>query len=118
MNNIFKYHHLPWQKNITLLKFVTTIVEEFFSGLHYKYVNLNCKQTTLNWTYNPIVPEYLYGRPKATILHCLYCKVSSNKYTSNDVKVVDDCSGVFEVKGKEVIHTVNFGIEDGMPSCS
>ena len=70
---------------------------------------------SLNQTYNPIVPEYLHGRTKATILHCLYRRACSNKYTSNDVRVVNDCSGVFEVKGKEVIYTVNFGIEDGMP---
>ena len=43
---------------------------------------------------------------------------SSNKYTSNDVRVVSDCLGVFEVKGKEVIYTVNFGIKDGMMLCS
>ena len=32
------------------------------------------------------------------------------------MRVVHDCSGVFEMKGKEVIYTVNFGIEDGMLS--
>lgn len=68
-----------------------------------------------NRTYNPsIVPPYLQGRPRKTILHCINRKASANKYIDTDITGVDLQAGIFAVKK----HMVNFGIADGNPSCT
>ena len=52
---------------------IKTIIEEFIPVLHYKYVYKNFKQSNLYRSYNSaVVPVYLQGHPKATILHCLH----------------------------------------------
>lgn len=62
---------------------------------------MNFRQTSLYRTYNhSVVPTYLQGRPRSTILYCLHRKVSSNKFCCNDIHDVDRQLGVFEVKGK------------------
>ena len=92
-------------------------IEEFIPALHYKYVFQNFKQTSLYRTYNPaVVPEYLYnaGLGQYVILHCLHRKSKSLKYTISDVNEVDGSIGLFEIKGKNKNHTINFSI----PSCT
>ena len=70
-------------------------------------------------TYNPaIVPDYLQGRPKATILHCLHRQAKSNAIADADVSSLED-KGRFSVKGKgSIVHTTDFGVTSGEPSCS
>ena len=88
---------------------IRTIVEEFIPALHYKYVYQNFKQSDLYRSYNPtVVPSYLQGRPKSTVLHCLHRIASSNKITDCMIKIIDE--GRFEVLGKHKLHTVDFGV--------
>ena len=86
LNKILKYKYLPKLKHMTLSHVISNITSEFLPALHYKYVFKNFKQTDLYRSYNPsVVPSYLQGRPKQTILHCLHRKASSNKFTLSDV---------------------------------
>ena len=79
----------------------------------------NFKQTSLNRSYNPsIVPPYLQGRPRGTILHCLHRKASANKYDDVNVCDIDTENGCFEVCSKDKKYTVDFGVITGSPSCS
>ena len=122
MNKLMKCRYLPRQKNITLSNLISKFVEEFVPALHYKYIFMNFRQTSLyRTTYNPsVVPAYLQGRPRSTILHCLHRKASSNKFSSNDIHVhaVDRQVEVFEVRGKSQTYRVDFGSSTGMPSCT
>ena len=69
---------------------------------------MNFRQTSLYRTYNhSVVPTYLQGRPRSTILHCLHRKASSNKFCCNDIHDVDRQVGVFEVKGKNQTYKVD-----------
>ena len=116
LNKILKYKYLPKLKHMTLSHVISNITSEFLPALHYKYVFKNFKQTDLYRSYNPsVVPSYLQGRPKQTILHCLHRKASSNKFTLSDVSQVSPNCGKFEVKGK---HNVDFGSRFSDPYCS
>ena len=111
MNKLLKYKFLPRQKTLTLSFLVIKLIEEFIPALHYKYVFQNFKQTTLYRAYNPaVVPPYLQSKPKSTILHCLHRKSKSLKYSDSDVKEVDMVRGIFEVKGKNTDHTIEFSV--------
>ena len=82
------------------------------------YVFKSFKQDDLYRSYNPsVVPPYLQGRPKQTILHCLSRKASSNKFTPSDVCQVSPNGGKFEVKGSKGKHDVNFGSSSSDPHC-
>ena len=92
-----------------------TNVEDFIPAIHYKYVFQNFKQSALYRSYNPaVVPTYLQGRPKSTVLHCLHRKASSNKITEAMIKALDE--GKFEVLGKSKVHKVDFGIGLSAPA--
>ena len=85
-------------------------------ALHYKYVYQNFKQSNLYRSYNPVVPVYLQGRSKATILHCLHRQATSNKMTPSMIK--NNCNGNFEVQGKNKTHLVSFGVLTDDPACT
>ena len=119
LNRMLKYSYLPKQKHMTLSHIISKITNEFLPALHYKYVFKNFKQSELYRSYNPsIVPDYLQGRPKQTILHCLHRQASSNKFASSDVIQISPGLPKFEVKGAKGTHTVDFGLKSGEPSCS
>jgi len=102
---------------MTLSHIITNITEEFLPALHYKYIYRNFKQSDLYRSYNPaVVPSYLQGRPKPTILHCLHRQASSNKFTNSMVKSTDN--GKFEVQGNTKTHMVDFGVVSGEPACT
>ena len=65
-----------------------------------------------------VVPEYLQGRPKQTILHCLHRLASSNKFTHSDVTQAAPNGGKFTVKSKKGSHTVEFKEQSGEPKCT
>ena len=115
MNRLMKYQCLPRQKKLTLSTVTIKLVEEFIPSLHYKYVFKNFKQTSFNRSYNlSVVPPYLQGRPRGTILHCIHRKASANKYVDSDISDIDLQAGIFGVKK----HAVDFGIANGNPSCT
>ena len=116
---MLKYSYLPKQKHMTLSHIISKITNEFLPALHYKYVFKNFKQSELYHSYNPsIVPDFLQGRPKYTILHCLHRQASSNKFASSDVVQTNPNLPKFEVKGAKGTHIVDFGIGSGEPACS
>lgn len=100
---------------------VTLLIESFLPEAHQKYLYLNYSQSTQYRTYKSFVPDYLKGRPHSTILHCLKRKAKALKYSSDDVVMVDEKLGIFEVKGsKDKTHVTKFGSEatDHMPQCT
>ena len=104
---------------MTLSHIISNITNQFLPALQYKYVFRNFKQSDLYWSYNPsVVPCYLQGRPKQTILHCLHRQASSNKFVKANVTCVAGHLGEFEVKGKKGLHTVRFGDESHDPQCT
>ena len=118
MNRALKYKYLPRQKHMTLSHIITNIMEEFLPALHHKYVYQNFKQSNLYRTYNPaVVPHFLQGCPKATILHCLHRQAKSNAFKEGDIRNLED-EGRFEEEGKATTHTVDFGISVGEPACA
>lgn len=119
LNKLFKYKYLPRQKHMTLSHIISSITNEFLPALHYKYVFKNFKQSDLYRSYNPaVVPEYLQGRPKQTILHCLHRLASSNKFSHSDVTQAAPNSGKFPIKSNKGSQTVEFEDQSGEPKCT
>jgi len=117
LNKLLKYQYLPRGKRMMLSNVIRTIVEEFIPALHYKYIFQNFKQSDSYRSYNPaVVPSYLQGRPKRTVLHCLHRRAKSNKVTQSMIKVIDN--GKFEVQGKNKQHIIDFGVASDMPTCT
>ena len=115
LNKLFKYSYLPRKKSMTLSSIITLITETFLPESHQKYLFLNYKQSSQYRSYKDFVPEYLHGRPRSTISHCLERRSKSLKYTDGDVQVVDDDLGTFTVKGTSgKNHEVSFA----SPSCT
>lgn len=117
LNRVFKYKYLPKQKHMTLSHIICNITAQFLPALHYKYVFKNFKQSELYRSYNPsVVPKYLQGRPKETILHCLHRQAASNKFAREDVTHVN--MDKFLVKGKKDLYSIQFGDQSNDPQCT
>ena len=120
LNRVLKYSFLPRQKKaISLSGLITILVEAFLPESYHKYLFLNYKQSSSYRSYKDFVPEYLHGRPRTTILHCLDRKANSSKYMASEVEVIDSDKGIFTVNGSgDNKYTIDFGADTGMPSCS
>lgn len=59
--------------------------------------------------HSDFVPDYLRGRPRQVIIHCLDRKSSSRKYTEEEILTRDVENGHFTVQGSKQVHTVDFG---------
>ena len=73
-----------------------------------KYQKENFAMSEFYRSYNEFVPEYLKGRPRSVILHCLSRIRKAERFTKESVEQIDSPSQ-FTVKsasGKE--HTVKF----------
>ena len=117
LNRLLKYAYLPKQRHMTLSHIISSITNQFLPAFHYKYVFKNFKQSDIYRSYNPtVVPTYLQGRPKQTILHCLHRQALSNKISQSDVTQMNP--GKFEVKSNKGKQTVDFGGESSEPTCS
>ena len=111
LNRLLKHQYLPRQKHMTLSHIISNITKEFLPDLHYKYIYKNFKLSDLYGLYNPaVIPSYIQGHPKPTILHCLHRQASGMVKTSG--------SGKFEVQGNMKTHVVDFGLLSGEPSCT
>ena len=121
LNKVLKYSFLPRKKTMNMTSLITLLIESFLPEAHQKYLYRNYSQSGEYRTYKSFVPDYLKGRPHATILHCLERKAKALKYSSDDVLFVDEQLGIFEVKGsKGTTHITKFGLEseDHMPHCT
>ncbi len=117
MNKTLKYNYLPKGKNITLSHLVTILVEEFLPEAFHKYQKENFAMSKFYRSYNDFVPDYLQGRPRKVILHCLSRMQKVAKFTKESIKMASP--GTFIVhspSGKE--HKVQFVAEDNMPQCT
>ena len=117
-NKLLKYSYLPRKKNITLSQLATILYEEFVPEAHHKYLYLNYHMSETYRKYNDFVPDYLHGRPRQTIIHCLDRKSSSRKYTSEDILSKDITHGKFTIQGSGKVHTIDFGLLTEKPSCT
>ena len=118
-NKILKYNYLPRRKHLTLSGLVSVLIEEFVPDIHHKYMFQNYQMSPTYRSYNDIVPQYLHGCPRPTILHCLERKSNSRKFNSEDILSKDTEKGVFTIQGSSgYIYTVNFGNDSLLPSCS
>lgn len=118
MNKTLKYNYLPKGKNITLSHLVTILVEEFLPEMLRKYQKENFAMSEFYRSYNEFVPEYLKGRPRSVILHCLSRIRKAERFTKESVEQIDS-SSQFTVKsasGKE--HTVKFKNDENIPVCT
>ena len=82
---------------MTLSAIATLIVESFLPDTYQKYLFLNYKQSTQYRSYRSIVPEYLHGKPRSVIIHCLERRSKSLKYIQGDVHIINDDEGTFTV---------------------
>ena len=121
LNKVLKYSFLPRKKSLTLSRTISLIIDDFLPISHQKYLFQNYRQSSQYRSYKSFVPDYLCGRPRSTILHCLERKTKALKYCLSDTSAVDLENGKFTVKGtKNKTHTIDFGTgdEDHMPSCT
>ena len=106
---------------MTLSAIATLIVEIFLPETYQKYLFLNYKQSTQYRSYKSFVPEFLHGRPRSVIMHCLERRSKSLKYTQDDVCMISDDEGTFTVKGTNGNdHKVSFAKSSAetTPSCT
>lgn len=121
LNKLLKYSFLPRKKQMTLSAIATLIVEVFLPETYQKYLFLNYKQSAQYRSYKSFVPEFLHGRPRSVIMHCLERRSKSLKYTQDDVCIISDDEGTFTVKGTNGNdHQVSFATnsEETTPSCT
>lgn len=119
MNKTLKYNYLPKGKNITLSHLVTILVEEFLPEAFHKYQKENFAMTESYRSYNDFVPDYLRGRPRKVVLHCLSRIQKAAKFSKESIKEIANEHGTFIVhspSGKQ--HKVQFMAEENMPRCT
>ena len=105
LNKLLKYSFLPRKRQMTLSAIATLIVEAFLPETYQKYLFLNYKQSAQYRSYKSFVPEFLHGRPRSVIMHCLERRSKSLKYTQDDVCIISDDEGTFTVKEQMVMIT-------------
>ena len=111
---------MPKSKASTLSALVTLLMERFLPDAQQRYVLPNLQASEWYRKYNDFVPEYLRGRPRSVILHCLNRKLRSSDYAREDLSM-KTTEGVFVIKKKDGNqHLVSFGRDslDLLPSCS
>jgi len=92
-------------------------VESFLPDMRQRYVTNNLKTSEWYRQYNSFVPEFLGGRPRSVIIHCLEREAHAKKYDDSDV-VPNAQNGVFTVlRSSGGSHTIIF-VFDGDLSCT
>lgn len=114
MNKLFKYKFMPRRKSFTLSALITLLSDRFLPDLYRNYVLQNVKGLPMYRAYSDFVPEYLHGKPRSLILHCLERKTKANRYDDDDIISTDE-DGIFRIrKGDDFKYTINFL----QPSCT
>ena len=118
-NKLLKYSYMPKQKSMTLSGIACLLVDQFLPDAHRNYVLANVKVTEWYRRYKNFVPEFLRGRPRSVILHCLDRQTKARKYDVKDDVTSTTSEGVFEVnKSNGSKHVVDFGCDTSSPSCT
>ena len=119
MNKTLKYNYLPRGKNITLSHLVSVLIEQFLPEMFHKYQKQNFAMSESYRSYNEYIPEYLRGRPRAVILHCLSRMRKAGKFRAESIKPTNSDAGHFQVNspsGKQ--HEVKISNGSGYPECT
>ena len=70
-------------------------------------------------SYNSFVPEFLRGRPRSVIIHCLQRMKKSQRFTNTDIEFRNETNGLFHLKSQSgKVHVVDFGITTNTPCCT
>ena len=114
LNKALKYSYLPRRKSLTLSGIANLLIDRFLPDMWQKYIFHNYKLSEDYRAYSENIPDYLKGRPRSVIFHCLERKAKCHKFTEEDIKVLEQ-GGKFEVfKGDGGMHMVDFNV----PECS
>lgn len=97
LNKALKYSYLPRKRSMTLTGLIRLLVDQFLPDSHQHYLFENYRQMEIYRMPADLVPEYLKGRPRAFIKHCLVRKTRSNKFTGDSVQQTDTPS-LFHIK--------------------
>ena len=105
---------------MTLTGLIRLLVDQFLPDSHQHYLFENYRQMDIYRMPADLVPEYLTGRPRTFIRHCLVRKTRSNKFTGDSIQQTDTPGLFYIKKGDAVKHTLKFGSQDDeeMPSCT
>ena len=117
-NKMLKYNYLPRKKNLTLSQLVILWYNEFLTENYHKHVYLNYWMSSAYREYSDFVPEYLRGCPCQVIIHCWNRKSESMNYTEEDIVKKDVMNGRFTFQGSQQVHTIDFCLVSGKPSCT
>ena len=118
-NKLLKYTYLPRRKNITLSEVLTIIIDVYLPDSYQKYLMKNYQMSETYRTYKDFVPDYLRGRPRGVIIHCLQRMEKGKKFDKSDITEDADEIGLFHVTSQSGrVHHVNFGAATGTPTCT
>lgn len=103
---------------MTVSALVRVLVESFLPDMRQKYVIQNLKASEWYRQYKSFVPDFLRGRPRSLIIHCLERQARAKKFDETSV-ISNPQSGIFTImKQSNGSHTVNFGVNSSEPSCT
>ena len=111
---------MPKQRASTLSALVCLLVERLLPDAQQSYVFSNLKACEWYRQYNDVVPDFLRGRPRSVILHCLERQSRSKEYKDEELRE-EEMEGVFIIQGKDgAQYVVDFGrnSQEQKPSCS
>ena len=113
-SKLLKYSYMPKQKSMNGI--ACLLVDQFLPDAHCNYVLANVKVTEWYRCYKNFIPEYLCGRHRSVILHCLNRQTKAKKHDTEDVTPTTS-KDVFEVnKTNRNKHIVDFGCNASSPS--
>ena len=108
LNETLKYFYLPRRKSLTLSGIANLLIDRFLLDMWQKYIVHNYKLSEEHRGYGDNIPDYLKGRQRSVIFHCLERK---DKCPKEDIKIL--VKGNFEVfKGDGRKHLVNFNVPE------
>ena len=117
MNKTLKYNYLPRGKNITVSQLVSTLIEQFLPEMFHKYQKQNFAMSESYRSYSKHVPEYLRGRPRSVILHCLSRIKKAAKFKKGSVQQTGEGSIFLVNSPSGTQHKVKIS-NDSDPECS
>ena len=70
-------------------------------------------------SYNSFIPNFLRGRPRSVIIHCLQRMKKSLKFMKTNIDFSNEMNGLFHLKSHSgKVHVVDFGVMTNTPSCT
>ena len=81
---------------------------------------MNVQYSSSYKAYNKVLPDFLWNRPRDIVTHCMGRISAAEEIQRDDITVVDDVLGMFEVAGQSQKNSykLQFGDETSMPCCA